>query len=319
MQVDSKGFNHYPQPLSAPSDISECIQSSWVHPQWPSSSYITSTIFHSPRNFPSSPFLDESGCFLYESSDEPSWSSFSALDHVGGRREVDRSLPPDPQISPTTRNLSDREASERHSSVAITSINGSQPVQIGEEDDGYRTKKRKSVSVPSRQYKPARTRSNQRGRIIADQKGRRKSAQSVTEEGRYGRGEVFEADDPHRYPRSTENLPLPKRALSDSGPPKIRHNHNITEKRYRARLNDQFDTLLSALPAASVAAIDGSYDGKEPPGRKISKAEVLILAKEHIQALETSRDDLEEKNRRLSADREQLEIAWGRLVGRMIP
>ncbi|KAG4432617.1 hypothetical protein IFR05_011913 [Cadophora sp. M221] len=152
-------------------------------------------------------------------------------------------------------------------------------------------------------------------------KGRRKSTQTTereSEKEKFGMKRSSEAAD-SRHTQSTGIPPPNKRALSDGDPPKVRHNHNITEKRYRSRLNDQFDTLLSALPASSVAAIEGSSGGKEQPGRKISKAEVLILAKEHIQALETSREDLEEQNRRLTADMEHLEIAWGRLVGRMMP
>lgn len=99
----------------------------------------------------------------------------------------------------------------------------------------------------------------------------------------------------------------------------VRSGHNMTEKRYRSRLNDQFETLLSALPATSVAAMEGSSSRSEPPGRRISKAEVLILAKEHIRDLEDSREALAAQNRKLMIDMEQLVDVWNRLAGQALP
>ncbi|KAH9214173.1 hypothetical protein DL95DRAFT_446694 [Leptodontidium sp. 2 PMI_412] len=313
----------YPQPLPAASDISEWIQPSWVSSQWPANNFTASPISNSPRNFSSSPLFSDSGCFLDEPSDRPySWNSFAAINHVDDSRRRIGSPAYDPQFTPTNRDVPDLEAVERYSPVEMTGVYGSRPLETGADESSHHAKKRKSVSVPNRQYKPARTRSSHHDRPVMGSKGRRKSTQTTERESdkeKFGLKSSSEAADSPRHAQNNRTPPPSKRALSDGDPPKVRHNHNITEKRYRSRLNDQFDTLLSALPASSVSAIEGSSGGKEPPGRKISKAEVLILAKEHIQALETSREDLEEQNRRLAADMEQLEVAWGRLVGRMMP
>jgi hypothetical protein len=66
-----------------------------------------------------------------------------------------------------------------------------------------------------------------------------------------------------------------------------RTNHNMVEKQYRNRLNSQFDTLLSVLPDA---VMDSRVSGSEE--RKISKAEVLILAMQHISQLEKAGSQL---------------------------
>ncbi|CZR51954.1 uncharacterized protein PAC_01831 [Phialocephala subalpina] len=92
--------------------------------------------------------------------------------------------------------------------------------------------------------------------------------------------------------------------------------HNLTEKRYRSRLNDKFETLLSALPPSLVADTQTSADH---PEKKISKAEVLILAKEHIRALERAAEDLEGQNQALSDDMERLRKMMKRAKGLVQP
>jgi hypothetical protein len=94
---------------------------------------------------------------------------------------------------------------------------------------------------------------------------------------------------------------------------KGRLNHNLTEKRYRSKLNTQFATLLSALPTDLVVDRDLCHDGGEYSDQrtsKVSKAEVLILAKEHIAALEKTRKALEKENRNLSNDMKHLKELW---------
>ncbi len=83
-------------------------------------------------------------------------------------------------------------------------------------------------------------------------------------------------------------------------------NHNLTEKRYRSRLNDKFETLLSALPRSLLADADGGHIGSEHAEKKICKAEVLVLAKEHIRALEREAEELEWENQALANDVEKL-------------
>ncbi|CAK7273742.1 hypothetical protein SEPCBS119000_005814 [Sporothrix epigloea] len=77
--------------------------------------------------------------------------------------------------------------------------------------------------------------------------------------------------------------------------------HNLVETQYRERLTEQFDRLRSALPQPSEslqASGSGTGSGVEPRAvaaaeeRRTSKAEVLEMARNHIQDLEQRRDDL---------------------------
>ena len=76
--------------------------------------------------------------------------------------------------------------------------------------------------------------------------------------------------------------------------------HNLTEKKYRNRLNCYFDTLLAAIPrkpGLSRNEDDELGHAVDEPERKISKGEVLVMALEHIKALEKQRDALEIEKR----------------------
>ncbi|ERT01069.1 hypothetical protein HMPREF1624_02306 [Sporothrix schenckii ATCC 58251] len=79
---------------------------------------------------------------------------------------------------------------------------------------------------------------------------------------------------------------------------RARQNHNIVEKQYRNRLNSQFERLLSILPANQMEGADTgkSVDFDE---RRMSKAEVLDLARRRIHALES-------EIKQLYADRDNL-------------
>lgn len=79
----------------------------------------------------------------------------------------------------------------------------------------------------------------------------------------------------------------------------------MIEKKYRNRLNKQFDTLLSILPAGA-ALKDGD---EENSAKRISKAEVLILAKERIETLERERREMREEKKRLEKSLEELKMA----------
>jgi hypothetical protein len=86
-----------------------------------------------------------------------------------------------------------------------------------------------------------------------------------------------------------------------------RNNHNLVEKQYRNRLNSQFETLLSTLPPDVVAAEAGrtsTYGGE----KRVSKGEVLILAKNYIETLEKTRDELENSNSMLRQNVQQLKM-----------
>ncbi|KAK0129056.1 hypothetical protein ONS95_000997 [Cadophora gregata] len=100
-------------------------------------------------------------------------------------------------------------------------------------------------------------------------------------------------------------------SYSSNSPPKhTRLNHNHVEKQYRNRLNGQFETLLLALPR------EGGADGN---GRKVSKAEVLVLARKYIRDLERGRKRLEEENERLVGRMGVLKKRWTESGGVLLP
>lgn len=80
-------------------------------------------------------------------------------------------------------------------------------------------------------------------------------------------------------------------------------NHNAIEKQYRNRLNDKFEALLSVLPTQETESRSGSFS-------KVSKGDVLILAKDYIEILEKSRDDMLEDRRLLQEDIDSMKEAW---------
>lgn len=98
---------------------------------------------------------------------------------------------------------------------------------------------------------------------------------------------------------------------------KGRKNHNRIEKQYRNRLNGQFETLLSALPLEQDA--NGAKATNDQQERRVSKAEVLIMAKEHIKALEDRKATLENQRTSLVRNIKDLKGAWVEMGGQLIP
>lgn len=93
---------------------------------------------------------------------------------------------------------------------------------------------------------------------------------------------------------------------------RARHSHNLVEKQYRNRLNRQFESLLAVLPAeghscpaggteAKPREAKGSVAGIEGDDRRLSKAEVLDMARHRIMALESECDRLQNERRQLTA------------------
>jgi len=80
-----------------------------------------------------------------------------------------------------------------------------------------------------------------------------------------------------------------------------RTNHNEVEKKYRNRLNDQFETLAQKLPK------EGG-DGKGE--KRVSKADVLIQAKTHIEELQRGEKALEDENLELEEAAKDLKRRW---------
>jgi hypothetical protein len=89
-----------------------------------------------------------------------------------------------------------------------------------------------------------------------------------------------------------------------------KRSHNLTEKKYRNRLNGYFDTLLSAIPRKSGAS-DSDSIMVDVPEKKVSKGEVLVLALEYIHALEKQKEFLEQEKKTLGDDLERLQRCLG--------
>ncbi|KAJ2897053.1 hypothetical protein MKZ38_005003 [Zalerion maritima] len=75
---------------------------------------------------------------------------------------------------------------------------------------------------------------------------------------------------------------------------RARASHNLVEKQYRNRLNTQFERLLAVLPAP------GSDDDGGTDDRRLSKAEVLDIARKRIRSLEKERDNLKMQKNELT-------------------
>lgn len=106
---------------------------------------------------------------------------------------------------------------------------------------------------------------------------------------------------------------------------KSRETHNNVEKQYRNRLNAHFESLLSALPERMQCGEgeEGSGGGGGNGGggdldggdRRVSKAEVLEMARRHIKALERECATLEGERDELRDNMERLRWLFGRCEG----
>ncbi|GAW22391.1 hypothetical protein ANO14919_119280 [Xylariales sp. No.14919] len=96
---------------------------------------------------------------------------------------------------------------------------------------------------------------------------------------------------------------------------KSRETHNNVEKQYRNRLNAHFESLLSALPERMQSG-EGEEGGDLDAGdRRVSKAEVLEMARRHIKALERECSALEGERDELRDNMERLRWLFGRCEG----
>ena len=89
-----------------------------------------------------------------------------------------------------------------------------------------------------------------------------------------------------------------------------RTNHNQVEKQYRNRLNGQFKSLLQSLP---------KKEGLSSADKGVSKAEVLVLAREHIEELEREKAVLTGENQELQGSVIELKGMWVGLAGICMP
>uniref|UniRef100_A0A0D2Y5R3 BHLH domain-containing protein n=1 Tax=Fusarium oxysporum (strain Fo5176) TaxID=660025 RepID=A0A0D2Y5R3_FUSOF len=108
-------------------------------------------------------------------------------------------------------------------------------------------------------------------------------------------------DGPKRNPtqlRTASRAPKKRAAAQPRHPSetseevKARAAHNQVEQQYRKRLNTHFERLLAVLPAPGT-------EGGIANDRRVSKAEVLDLARERIRALEKQTARLERERREL--------------------
>ncbi|KAH9906142.1 hypothetical protein F4778DRAFT_801427 [Xylariomycetidae sp. FL2044] len=106
---------------------------------------------------------------------------------------------------------------------------------------------------------------------------------------------------------------------------KSRETHNNVEKQYRNRLNAHFESLLSALPedmqsgegneGGEGGGGGGGGGGGDPADRRVSKAEVLDMARRHINTLERECAKLEDERDELRESMEKLQWLFGRCEG----
>ncbi|KAI5928700.1 hypothetical protein F4810DRAFT_717258 [Camillea tinctor] len=101
-----------------------------------------------------------------------------------------------------------------------------------------------------------------------------------------------------------------------------RETHNNVEKQYRNRLNAHFENLLNALPESMQCGegVDGAGGGVvgeslDSSDRRVSKAEVLDMARRHIKALERECAMLEGERDELRDNMEKLRWLFGRCEG----
>ncbi|KAI0014046.1 hypothetical protein F4779DRAFT_203551 [Xylariaceae sp. FL0662B] len=97
---------------------------------------------------------------------------------------------------------------------------------------------------------------------------------------------------------------------------KSRETHNQVEKQYRNRLNSHFESLLDVLPETMQTG-EGDENGEslDLTDRRVSKAEVLDMARRHIQALERECAALEGERDELRSNMVKLRWFLGRNEG----
>ena len=125
---------------------------------------------------------------------------------------------------------------------------------------------------------------------------------------------------PKRYSQSTARKPAetPEEV-------KARAAHNQVEQQYRKRLNAQFERLLAVLPQPDYDEEGMDEEGGEGGGsrmgmeKRISKAEVLDLARRRIKLLERERATLERQKDELLGSVGRMQEEWTRRLGGPMP
>lgn len=125
---------------------------------------------------------------------------------------------------------------------------------------------------------------------------------------------------PKRYSQSTARKPA-----ETAEEVKARAAHNQVEQQYRKRLNAQFERLLAVLPQPDYDEEGMDEEGGEGGGcrmgmeKRISKAEVLDLARRRIKLLERERASLERQKDELLGSVGRMQEEWTRRLGGPMP
>lgn len=83
-------------------------------------------------------------------------------------------------------------------------------------------------------------------------------------------------------------------------------------------MNDEFATLLSALPEDVIASVNGGLATSNAE-RSLSKIEVLDLAKRHIDAMESEQTELEDEGQALQAQMDFFKRIYVSCGGQLVP
>ncbi|KAI2612817.1 uncharacterized protein GGS25DRAFT_529363 [Hypoxylon fragiforme] len=186
-------------------------------------------------------------------------------------------------------------------------------------------------SSSSKKQKHASSRSTTTNSNSNNHNKRSKSAQQV-----FSPGSTTSSTSNHHHHHSNKSSRLRSASRTSKNthhnPPstaeeqKSRDTHNQVEKQYRNRLNAHFESLLDALPENMQAGeVCDENPNPNPNGdgeglmdlsdRRVSKAEVLDMARRHIQALERECAALEGERDELRSNVARLRWLFGRYEG----
>ncbi|EPE32737.1 HLH, helix-loop-helix DNA-binding protein [Glarea lozoyensis ATCC 20868] len=100
-------------------------------------------------------------------------------------------------------------------------------------------------------------------------------------------------------PIQASHRPVTQNDVVSETIPGSRTAHNIVEKHYRNRLNLRFSSLLQSIPQAVLGSTINSARRSDGTERKVSKSEVLALAKRAIEFLQKKLEVIEQENKSL--------------------
>ncbi|KAH6679005.1 hypothetical protein B0J14DRAFT_579824 [Halenospora varia] len=157
-----------------------------------------------------------------------------------------------------------------------------------------------------------------------DSKSERHLTRIKQEESKMSKKSVSLSRKRHQFRNTKPNQKINHSQRNDTTSTKnsksVKTTHNLVEKQYRTRLNGQFSTLLRSLPPDVVGTKIVGYSNRDSaPEKKVSKAEVLVLAKEYIKSLERTKKALEDDKERLLADVQWLKRILVSIRGEIMP